>query len=54
MCEYCDGSEKMKDDIYISKDKNKYYINSYEVSSWTTSKKTEINYCPICGRKLEG
>lgn len=55
MCEYCDIAEcepliagvtvetYIYDNILVSRDSEMGYGNE-----------TEINYCPMCGRKLEG
>lgn len=54
MCEYCKNKEKISE--YI--DKNKIYIDEGELNITTSSGditySVDINYCPMCGRKLKG
>ena len=65
MCEYCENSKRTNatKDLDISKRFDLRVIPEYK-SIWLISKKTRIrsrnmigthpiNYCPMCGRKLE-
>ena len=40
-------------DIEVSIDGNKLFVASYGVSLDTSPNICELNYCPMCGRKLE-
>lgn len=56
MCEYCEDYKLDKKEIY--KDDNGAYLKLNEHSTkilWIddqTEMSAEINYCPMCGRKL--
>lgn len=60
MCEFCDGKEKRIENgftygnAYITKNRlNKSYSLNYDNSGDEYGEgEFEINYCPICGRKL--
>ena len=60
MCEFCDGKEKRIENgftygnAYITKNRlNKSYSLNYDNSGDEYGEgEFEINYCPMCGRKL--
>ena len=60
MCEFCDGKEKRIENgftygnAYITKNRlNKSYSLHYDNSGDEYGEgEFEINYCPMCGRKL--
>lgn len=63
MCEYCEKCQALvigkTDDvgiaIYLNTNKS-YYLNAYGYDihgSGSNGIQVQINYCPMCGRKLE-
>ena len=59
MCEFCDGKEKrIKNGYYtygdarIEKSKRFYSLHFDNSGGEYEEGQFEINYCPICGRKL--
>ena len=57
MCKYCDNEKMLptfgsNSNGYIRKGRNKTYYLYIEVMGYITGIEN-INYCPICGRKLE-
>ena len=53
MCEYCDDlkviTKELGFDIAISSYTNQYFIEIYSMHNFIA---IEINFCPMCGRKL--
>ena len=58
MCEYCEESKLLLDDEYFHKGigmcivENKIQVNANSLKECAYIEAT-INYCPMCGRKLE-
>lgn len=55
MCEYCEKniSIKVKETLGISIHyPNKLIVRGVDKNGWDTSIDININYCPMCGRKL--
>jgi len=57
MCKYCDGSEKelpVVDSVasfWLGK-YDDYFVLEYQDQEGWTVETDEINFCPMCGRKL--
>jgi hypothetical protein len=52
MCKYCEGKEKQDEyGFYIEQHKGNWWLNSifYDI----VQESSDINYCPMCGRKLK-
>lgn len=57
MCKYCDKdmyNEEIVFGAYVEKRKGRYSMQNYLVCIQEDYKDIPINYCPICGKKLEG
>lgn len=52
MCEYCNENEYNFENNFVQDNKNKQIIY-FPISSWEGINKLHIDYCPMCGRKLE-
>lgn len=59
-CPYCNHGQPLNDiansdfAIQVLHDENNYYIETdYEADDWNDSAYGIIQYCPMCGRKLE-
>jgi hypothetical protein len=58
MCKYCEGEKKIKDnywkmDLEIYQCKGEYFMGGdMEVYGGNIDTDYSINYCPMCGRKL--
>lgn len=59
-CVYCKHKEPLNDTsnsnfaLVIEHDENDYYIDAeYYDDTWRDNERALINYCPMCGRKLE-
>lgn len=59
MCEYCDKGKRIckenRKELGIELDSGKGYLIAYglDKQNWDISVRCNINYCPMCGRKLE-
>lgn len=58
MCKYCDKGEAIceqnRDILGVSLDAAKGFITVYGIDKkgWDISVNCKINYCPMCGKKL--
>lgn len=59
-CSFCNHGQPLNDivnsdfAILVRHDENNYYIETeYEAEDWNDSAYGLIQYCPMCGRKLE-
>lgn len=59
-CIYCEHKEPLNDvpnscfALVIDHDENDYHIDvEYYDDVWSDNERALINYCPICGRRLE-
>lgn len=54
MCELCNGHKRVGEESYIrhSDVTKKFYLELFDEYEETYNN-IEINYCPVCGRKLE-
>ena len=59
-CQYCKHGEPLNDtsnsnfSLIIRQGESSYYLESeYDPGEWNDNDWGKINYCPMCGRKLE-
>jgi hypothetical protein len=54
MCEYCEGSKELfyKGRWYLCVENSSIYIE-VEYGEYVLIQHVDVNYCPMCGRKLE-